>query len=280
MKEQHTYGRLTLVGTPIGNLSDMSPRAIEALAACDLIAAEDTRVSLKLLNHFGINKPLVSYYEHNKRERGAMLCDRLLAGENVVLVTDAGMPAISDPGEDIVAMCHDRGIPVGVVPGPTAMATALAVSGLPTARFAFEGFLSVNKKERRAHLASIAGEVRTMVFYEAPHKLLATLTDLRTALGDRPVALVRELTKIHEEVVRTTLDEAIARYATDPPRGEFVLVVGGAPAEERVAMTPDEAARIAAGYVEDGMSVSEAAKRAAAESGCKKGDIYRLLIQE
>lgn len=280
MSEQHVCGRLTLVGTPIGNLSDMSPRAIEALAACDLIAAEDTRVSLKLLNHFGINKPLVSYYEHNKRERGAMLCDRLLAGENVVLVTDAGMPAISDPGEDIVAMCHERGIPVGVVPGPTAMATALAVSGLPTARFTFEGFLSVNKKERRTHLASIAGEARTMVFYEAPHKLLATLTDLRAALGDRPIALVRELTKIHEEMVRTTLDEAITRYTADAPRGEFVLVVGGAPIEERAAMTPDEAARIAAQYVQEGMSASEAAKRAAAESGCKKGDIYRLLIQE
>ncbi len=280
MSEQHTSGRLTLVGTPIGNLSDMSPRAVEALAACDLIAAEDTRVSLKLLNHFGINKPLVSYYEHNKRERGAMLCDRLAAGENVVLVTDAGMPAISDPGEDIVAMCHDRGIPVGVVPGPTAMATALAVSGLPTARFTFEGFLSVNKKERRAHLASIAGEERTMVFYEAPHKLLATLTDLHATLGDRPVALVRELTKIHEEVARTTLSEAIARYTADAPRGEFVLVVGGAPAEERQALTPEEAARIAERYVAQGMSASEAAKRAAAESGCKKGDIYRLLIQE
>lgn len=280
MSEQNTVGRLTLVGTPIGNLSDFSPRAVEALAACDLIAAEDTRVSLKLLNHFGINKPLVSYYEHNKRERGAMLCDRLLAGENVVLVTDAGMPAISDPGEDIVAMCHNRGIPVGVVPGPTAMATALAVSGLPTGRFAFEGFLSVNKKERRAHLASLAREPRTMVFYEAPHKLLGTLTDLCDTLGDRPVALVRELTKLHEEVVRTTLQQAVARYTADPPRGEFVLVVGGAPAEERVALTPDAAAQIAAEYVAQGMSVSEAAKTAAAETGCKKGDIYRLLIME
>ncbi len=280
MSEQHMIGRLTLVGTPIGNLSDLSPRALEALQACDLIAAEDTRVSLKLLNHFGINKPLVSYYEHNKRERGAMLCDRLLAGENVVLVTDAGMPAISDPGEDIVAMCHDQGIPVGVVPGPTAMATALAVSGLPTGRFTFEGFLSVNKKERRAHLASLVHEPRTMVFYEAPHKLLATLTDLLTALGDRPVALVRELTKIHEEIVRTTLSAAIARYAADAPRGEFVLVVGGAPIEERAALTPEDAARIAAEYVAQGMSVSEAAKTAAAETGCKKGDIYRLLIKE
>lgn len=280
MSEQNTVGRLTLVGTPIGNLSDFSPRALEALSACDLIAAEDTRVTLKLLNHFGINKPLVSYFEHNKRERGSMLCDRLLAGENVVLVTDAGMPAISDPGEDIVAMCHERAIPVGVVPGPTAMATALAVSGLPTGRFTFEGFLSVNKKERRAHLDSLTREARTMVFYEAPHKLLATLTDLRAALGDRPVALVRELTKIHEEVVRTTLDEAVARYTVDAPRGEFVLVVGGAPAEERAALSPEAAAEIAAQYMADGMSASEAAKTAAAECGCKKGDIYRLLMKE
>ncbi len=280
MSEQNAIGRLTLVGTPIGNLSDFSPRALEALQACDLVAAEDTRVSLKLLNHFGINKPLVSYYEHNKRERGAMLCDRLLAGENVVLVTDAGMPAISDPGEDIVAMCHDQGIPVGVVPGPTAMATALAVSGLPTGRFTFEGFLSVNKKERRAHLASLTHEPRTMVFYEAPHKLLATLTDLHAALGDRPVALVRELTKIHEEIVRTTLSAAITRYTADAPRGEFVLVVGGAPVEKQAALTPEDAARIAAEYVAQGMSVSEAAKTAAAETGCKKGDIYRLLIKE
>ena len=279
MSEQN-IGRLTLVGTPIGNLSDFSPRAIEALETCDLIAAEDTRVTLKLLNHFGINKPLVSYFEHNKRERGNMLCDRLLAGENVALVTDAGMPAISDPGEDIVAMCHERGIPVGVVPGPTAMATALAVSGLPTGRFTFEGFLSVNKKERRAHLDSLVHEPRTMGFYEAPHKLLATLGDLLAAFGDRPVALVRELTKIHEEVVRTTLDEAVARYTADAPRGEFVLVVGGAPAEERAALSPAPAAEIAAQYMADGMSASEAAKTAAAECGCKKGDIYRLLMKE
>lgn len=273
-------GILYLVGTPIGNLNDMSPRALETLKTVDFIAAEDTRVTLKLLNHFSIRKPLLSYYEHNKVESAALIIPRLLNGESCALVSDAGMPAISDPGEDIVAMCHARGIPVGVVPGPTAMATALAVSGLPTARFTFEGFLSVNKKERRAHLASIAGEERTMVFYEAPHKLLATLTALHATLGDRPVALVRELTKIHEEVARTTLSEAIARYTADAPRGEFVLVVGGAPAEERQALTPEEAARIAERYVAQGMSASEAAKRAAAESGCKKGDIYRLLIQE
>lgn len=228
--ENNTPGRLTLVGTPIGNLSDFSPRALEALEACDFIAAEDTRVTLKLLNHFGITKPMLSYFEHNKRERGEVICARLLAGEQGVLVTDAGMPAISDPGEDLVALCHERGIPVGVVPGPTAVTTALAVAGLPTGRFTFEGFLSVNKRSRREHLAELKDEQRTMVFYEAPHKLPATLADLLDALGDRPLALVRELTKVHEEVIRSTLAQAAARFAPeggDTPRGEFVLIVGG-----------------------------------------------------
>ncbi len=279
MDENKTIGRLTLVGTPIGNLSDFSPRALEALRACDFIAAEDTRVTLKLLNHFGITKPLVSYFEHNKRERGEVICARLLAGENAVLVTDAGMPAISDPGEQLVDQCHERGIPVGVVPGPTAMATALAVAGLPTGRFAFEGFLSMNKRSRREHLDSLRGEPRTMVFYEAPHKLLSTLEDLLAVLGDRRVALVRELTKIHEEVVRTTLREAIDRYTQNPPRGEFVLVVEGAAPTERPPMTAEEAATLAREYLAQGMSASEAAKTAAAETGLKKGDIYRLIIE-
>lgn len=276
-----SVGRLTLVGTPIGNLSDFSPRALEALEACDFIAAEDTRVTLKLLNHFGINKPLVSYFEHNKRERGEVICARLLKGESAVLVTDAGMPAISDPGEDLVALCHERGIPVGVVPGPTAMATALAVAGLPTGRFTFEGFLSVNKRQRREHLSDLTQERRTMVFYEAPHKLPATLSDLYAALGDRPVALVRELTKIHEEVIRTTLREAATRYGEegDTPRGEYVLVVGGAAPAVREALTPEQALQLAQDYVEEGLSPSEAAKRAAAETGCRKGDIYRLLTR-
>lgn len=279
MDENKTIGRLTLVGTPIGNLSDFSPRALEALRACDFIAAEDTRVTLKLLNHFGITKPLVSYFEHNKRERGEVICARLLEGENAVLVTDAGMPAISDPGEELVDQCHERGIPVGVVPGPTAMATALAVAGLPTGRFAFEGFLSMNKRSRREHLDSLRGEPRTMVFYEAPHKLLSTLEDLLAVLGDRRVALVRELTKIHEEVVRTTLREAIDRYTQNPPRGEFVLVVEGAAPTERPPMTAEEAATLAREYLAQGMSASEAAKTAAAETGLKKGDIYRLIIE-
>ncbi|MBQ4333266.1 MAG: 16S rRNA (cytidine(1402)-2'-O)-methyltransferase [Clostridia bacterium] len=274
---QPNSGRLTLVGTPIGNLSDFSPRAIEALEQCDFIAAEDTRVTLKLLNHFGITKPLVSYHEHNKRERGEQLCARLLAGENGVLVSDAGMPAISDPGEDLVALCHRRGIPVGVVPGPTAVTAALALAGLPTGRFTFEGFLSVNKRSRRTHLDSLRGETRTMVFYEAPHKLKYTLCDLLAALGDRRIALVREITKIHEEVIRTTLAAAVARYEEENPRGEFVLIVeGAAPAEKEVA-TPEVAADLARSYMEEGMSPSEAAKTAAAETGLKKGDIYRLL---
>ena len=274
---QPNNGRLTLVGTPIGNLSDFSPRAIEALEQCDFIAAEDTRVTLKLLNHFGITKPLVSYHEHNKRERGEQLCARLLAGENGVLVSDAGMPAISDPGEDLVALCHQRGIPVGVVPGPTAVTAALALAGLPTGRFTFEGFLSVNKRSRRTHLDSLRGEARTMVFYEAPHKLKYTLCDLLAVLGDRRIALVREITKIHEEVIRTTLSEAVARYEEENPRGEFVLIVEGAAPAEKEAATPEEAADLARSSMEEGMSASEAAKAAAAETGLKKGDIYRLL---
>ena len=273
-------GRLTLVGTPIGNLSDLSPRALEALQECDFIAAEDTRVTLHLLNRFGIKKPMVSYFEHNKRQRGEEICARLEAGENAALVTDAGMPAISDPGEDIVALCHERGIPVTVVPGPSAVVTALALSGLPTGRFTFEGFLSMNRRSRREHLASIRDERRTMVFYEAPHKLSSTLDDLLEALGDRRIALVRELTKVHEEVIRLTLSEAAARFHEETPRGEFVLVIeGAAPAEEAPAL-PEDGAALAASYVEEGLSPSEAAKRAAAETGLKKGDIYRLLTQK
>ena len=275
---QPNGGTLTLVGTPIGNLSDFSPRAVAALEGCDFIAAEDTRVTLKLLNHFGIQKPLVSYHEHNKRERGEQICARLLAGENGVLVSDAGMPAISDPGEDLVALCHQKGISVGVVPGPTAVTAALALAGMPTGRFTFEGFLSVNKKPRREHLDSLRDEVRTMVFYEAPHKLKSTLSDLLNTLGDRPIALVREITKIHEEVIRTTLTEAVARYTTEDPRGEFVILVGGAAPREKVAATPEEAAKIARGYMAEGMSPSEAAKTAAAECGLKKGEVYKLLI--
>ena len=273
-------GTLTLVGTPIGNLSDFSPRAVEALKACDFIAAEDTRVSLTLLNHFGIRKPLISYFEHNKRERGEAICRKLEDGENAVLVTDAGMPAISDPGEDLVALCHERGIPVTVIPGPSAGISALAVSGLPTARFTFEGFLSTNRRDRRERLESLKAEQRTMVFYEAPHKLLSTLEDLLSAFGERRICLARELTKLHEEIVRTTLTEAINRYRETSPRGEFVLVVEGASPTAEIPLTPEEAAKIAGAYVEEGLSTSDAAKKAAAETGVKKGDIYRLLTKE
>lgn len=273
-------GTLTLVGTPIGNLSDLSPRAVEALGACDFIAAEDTRVSLTLLNHFGIRKPLISYFEHNKRERGEVICRKLEDGENAVLVTDAGMPAISDPGEDLVALCHERGIPVTVIPGPSAGISALAVSGLPTARFTFEGFLSANRRDRREQLEALKAEQRTMVFYEAPHKLLTTLEDIHTAFGDRRICLARELTKLHEEIVRTTLAAAIARYRGNPPRGEFVLVIEGAAPVAEESLTPEEAAVIARAYLAEGLSASDAAKKAAAETGVKKGDIYRLLTKE
>ena len=273
-------GTLTLVGTPIGNLSDMSPRGVKALRECDFIAAEDTRVTMNLLNHFEIRKPLVSYYEHNKRQRGGEILSRLQAGESAVMVTDAGMPAISDPGEELVALCHDEGIPVTVVPGPSAVVTALALSGLPAGRFTFEGFLSVNKRSRREHLEALRLEQRTMVFYEAPHKLPATLRDMALVLGERRIALVRELTKIHEEVIRTTLPEAAERFSQEAPRGEFVLVIEGAAPVQEPQVTLEEAAALAREYAAQGTAASEAARRAAAETGHKKGDIYRLLTVE
>lgn len=272
-------GSLTLVGTPIGNLSDFSPRAIAALESCDVIAAEDTRVTLKLLNHFGIKKPLVSYYEHNKQQRAEPLCARMEAGEHVVLVSDAGMPAISDPGEDLVNGCHRRGIPVHVVPGATAMATAIAVSGQPTGRFTFEGFLSVTPRDRREHLDSLRGERRTMIFYEAPHKLVRTLEDLRDAFGaDRGITVVRELTKLHEEILPTTLGEACLHFQQTPPKGEFVLVVAGAATAERQEISLETAIEMAKGYVAEGMRAADAAKRAALETGCRKGEIYKGLV--
>jgi len=274
-------GALYVVGTPIGNLEDFSPRGKETLARADFIAAEDTRVTMKLLNRFGIKKPLVSYFEHNKAEHGEMILSRLRAGETCALVSDAGMPAISDPGETLVASCAAENIPVYVVPGPTAVISALAVSGLPTGRFTFEGFLSVNKRSRREHLLSVASEPRTMVFYEAPHKLRKTLSDFEKVFGgDRKIAVVRELTKIHEEVWRTTLGEAAAHYQENEPKGEFVLVVAGAEpgAARNEEYTPEEAAELARERMEQGMSASDAAKEAAKVTGVKKGDIYRLLV--
>lgn len=269
-------GKLYLVGTPIGNLGDLSPRAADTLRTVDFIAAEDTRVTVKLLNHLGIKKPMLSYYEHNKRERGGEIIARLLSGESCALVTDAGMPAISDPGEDMVRLAFENGIEVESVPGPSAVITALAISGMPSGRFTFEGFLTVNKAGRRAHLAEIKNEKRTMIFYEAPHKLLSTLEDMLTYLGDRQIAIVRELTKIHEEVIHTTLSAAVEKYTLSPPKGEFVLIISGATEEKRV-YSKEEAISLAKDFRKNGDTASLAAKKAAEITGIKKGDIYREL---
>ncbi|MDL2287759.1 16S rRNA (cytidine(1402)-2'-O)-methyltransferase [Oscillospiraceae bacterium OttesenSCG-928-F05] len=269
-------GTLYLVGTPIGNLGDLSPRALEILGSVDFIAAEDTRVTRGLLTHFGLSKPLVSYYEQNARDSGEKILARLLAGQSCALVTDAGMPAISDPGEALVALAAERGIPIAAVPGPTALATALALSGLPTQRFCFEGFLSMNKRQRREHLKALQHETRAIVFYEAPHKLQATLADLFAALGNRRCAIARELTKLYEEMLRCTLSEAIDHFAVTPPRGEFVLVIEGrADTVEHDAFP--EALTLASGLVADGVSVSDAAKRAAETFHVSRNKLYRAL---
>lgn len=273
-------GTLFLVGTPIGNLGDISPRALAALSDCDFIAAEDTRVTLKLLNHFEIKKPMISYFEHNRRQKGEYIAERILSGENCALVTDAGMPAVSDPGEDLVALCHEKGIPVSVVPGPSAFVAAIALSGLPVGRFTFEGFLSVSKVSRREHLEEVKKEKRTMVFYEAPHKLSATLTDMYAYFGDRKIAIVREITKIHEEVIRTTLKEAAEKYAEESLKGEIVLVIEGYEEKEEDLPTLEDAIIKAKKYIEEGMSASFAAKQAAKDTGIKKGDIYKALQEE
>ena len=273
-------GKLYVVGTPIGNLSDFSPRAVETLASVDFIAAEDTRVTLKLLNHFEIKKPMISYFEHNRRERGEIILERIKSGENCAIVTDAGMPAISDPGEDLVDLCLSNGITVESVPGPTAFATAMAMSGLPSGRFTFEGFLSVNKPSRREHLEEIVSERRTMVFYEAPHKLTATLKDLYKYLGDRRIALIKELTKIHETVERTTLSEACEKYSAQTPKGEFVIVIEGSTEPKQKEVSLDEAVALAKGLVENGMAINDAAKEIAKETKLKKGDIYKALLGE
>lgn len=271
-------GKLFVVGTPIGNLEDLSPRAVRILGEVDFIAAEDTRVTLKLLNHFEIKKELVSYYEHNKKDKGEWILNRILSGESCALVSDAGMPAISDPGEELVRAAHESGVAVESVPGPSAVITALAISGMPSGRFCFEGFLSVNKMSRREHLEEIKNETRTLIFYEAPHKLLATLRDLYETLGERNIALVRELTKLHETVMRTTLSESIKHYEEDPPRGEFVLIVQGAEkAEDKTEYTLEEAVALAEKLIKSGESASRAAKEAATVSGIRKGDIYKLL---
>ena len=272
-------GMLYLVPTPIGNLGDISQRCRETLEMADFIAAEDTRVSLKLLNHLGIKKSLVSYYEHNKSQKGQWIVERILAGETCALVSDAGSPAISDPGEELVQQCAAAGITVCAIPGPCAVITALSISGQATGRFCFEGVLSTAKKSRREHLESLVNEQRTMIFYEAPHKLLTTLEDMAETFGaDRPISLCRELTKLHEEVVRTTLGEAIAKYTEQPPKGEFVLVVAGAkPEEKEVATEADAATRVKA-LMEQGLSRKDAIKQTAKELDLPKNVVYDAAL--
>ena len=277
---------LYLVATPIGNLGDLSPRAREVLSSVDFIAAEDTRVTQKLLTACSLpRKPLISYYEHNRRARGEEVLAKLLAGESCALVTDAGTPAVSDPGEDLVALCAEHNVPIVPIPGCCAAVCALAASGLPTGRWCFEGFLSVNKKARRAHVDSLQDEKRTMIFYEAPHKLCATLRDLAEAFGgERRISLSRELTKLHEETLRMTLAEAIAYFDQTPPRGEFVLIVEGAPDEPETAQ--DEQERLAAAAAEvrrrmaEGQTQKDAVKAVSAAAGIKKNALYRYVLED
>ena len=272
-------GMLYLVPTPIGNLGDISVRCRETLENADFIAAEDTRVTLKLLNYLGIKKSLVSYYEHNKTAKGNVIVDRILAGEICALVSDAGSPAISDPGEDLVRLCAEAGITVCAIPGPCAVITALSISGQSTGRFCFEGFLSTSKKSRREHLQTLVEEERTMIFYEAPHKLLATLEDMTAVFGaDRPISLCRELTKLHEEVVRTTLGEAIEKYTAQPPKGEFVLVIAGAaPKIAEVATAEDAGAHVAA-LMACGMSRKDAIRQTVADLQLPKNVVYEAAL--
>ena len=272
-------GMLYLVPTPIGNLSDISIRCKETLENADFIAAEDTRVSLKLLNHLGIKKSLVSYYEHNKAVKGNVIVERILAGETCALVSDAGSPAISDPGEDLVKQCAEAGITVCAIPGPCAAITALSISAQATGRFCFEGFLSTAKKSRKAHLDSLINEQRTMIFYEAPHKLLSTLEDMATVFGeDRPISLCRELTKLHEEVIRTTLGGAVELYTNQPPKGEFVLVVAGAPEEVKEVATTEDATQMVARLMASGMSRKDAIKQTAKELDLPKNVVYDAAL--
>ena len=278
-------GTLYLVATPIGNLGDLSPRGVQTLQEADFIAAEDTRVSMKLLNHFDIKKPLVSYHEHNRAAAGQAILARLLAGESCALMTDAGTPAISDPGEDLVRLCAENGVEVRAIPGCCAAVCALAVSGLPTGRFTFEGFLSANKKERREALTRLAAEERTMVFHEAPHKLRPTLADMLELLGDRPVALCRELTKLHEETIRTTLSGAVALYREKEPRGEYVLVEEvQLPQElrrqEAPALTLAEGVAMVQSLRQQGQRMKDAVRRVAEDTGLSRNELYQAALQE
>lgn len=274
-------GTLYLVATPIGNLKDFSPRAAETLEAVDFIAAEDTRVSVKLLNHFNIKKPLVSYHQHNHVSAGQTILARLLAGESCALVTDAGTPAISDPGEDLVRLCGEHGVEVIAIPGCCAAVNALAVSGLPTGRFTFEGFLTVNKRSRREHLESLKREERTMIFHEAPHKLRTTLDDLAAAFGpDRRIALCRELTKLHEETWRCTLGEASAYYAEHDPKGEYVLVVAGAEPQTESAVSLEDGVAQVKLLLAQGMRLKDAAREVSAHTGLSKNELYAAALDK
>lgn len=272
-------GTLYLVPTPIGNLGDMTVRSQKILAQVDFIAAEDTRVSVKLVNYLELKKPMVSYHEHNKVGGGRRILERLLAGESCALVTDAGTPAISDPGEDLVRLCADAGITIIPLPGPCAAITALSASGLPTGRFIFEGFLSVAKKSRSDRLRELSSETRTMIFYEAPHKLTTTLADMLDVWGDRPLVIARELTKLNEEFLRFSLSEALARYSESPPRGEFVLIVGGAAEQEKGAASIDDALERVAELRRGDISLREASRAAADEFSLSKNEIYNAALK-
>ena len=272
-------GTLYLVATPIGNLSDFSPRAIETLSTVDFIAAEDKRVSLKLLNHFEIKKPMVSYHQHNRVSAGEEIVQRLLGGESCALVTDAGTPAISDPGEDLVKLCAEKGVAVISIPGCCAAVNALAVSGLPTGRFTFEGFLASGKSERREQLKELCGEARTMIFHEAPHRLRATLADMAEVLGDRPIALCREITKLHEETLRMTLHSAVEYYETTEPRGEYVLVVGGRE-KARTEMTLEEGVALVLQRREAGAKLKDAVRSVADDTGLPRNALYEAALRQ
>ncbi len=275
-------GTLYLCPTPIGNLKDITFRTLEVLQSVDLIAAEDTRNTLKLLNHFDINVPLTSYYEHNKARKGGVLIEKLHSGQSVALVSDAGMPAISDPGEDLVRLCIDEGIQVVPLPGASAFTCALVASGMPTGRFSFEGFLTMNKRNRKIHLEEVKNDTRTLIFYEAPHKLLSTLEDMLEAFGDREIVLARELTKKFEEFNRTTISAAIDHYAQTPPKGEFVLIIKGKDPEElhiqeREALpTPQELLKR---YSDDGLRGKELVNRVADELKLPKRQVYDLHLK-
>ena len=278
--ETQMSGILYVVGTPIGNLSDWSPRAKEILQTVDFIAAEDTRVTLKLLNKFEIDTPMVSYHEHNHKLRSEQIVARLLSGESCAIVTDAGMPAISDPGEELVRLAHQNDITVCSVPGPSAVITALAISGMPSGRFSFEGFLSTAKQSRYEHLEAVKNDTRTLIFYEAPHKLISTLKDMLVVFGNREIALCKELTKLHETVFRTTFEEAINHFEQIAPKGEYVLIVSGKEQSEEKEFTLEQAITVAKEYMKSGESLSNAAKKTAKETGIKKSDIYKALLDE